>query len=342
MASTSMGWYQDTIKVSPIVMEASTPEDKKYMQSMGKDDIHQINGTLVQKLYSTIIERKDCDFGDIPSSKGDITKCKYYKSTIESLDVLSELMVKNEIPTMDVDIVKEAISNVKKYKPSFELAFSLKQDYLILFYNTIVMAIVDATSMIIADYMNYLVGPEQSRYDSVKSRIDNSRGRISIDSLQRFNNEVKVGHFDTMANNLNDAQRKNFTGAITGVVVAGVVITALVSVIPITRELIYFYYRSRVKLADYMDMQADFLELNKLGVQASSNKSAQQKKEIIKKQEKVILKCRRRADKLKINEEDIGTLAKKQVENDNKGFSLKSIEKQMFSNKMDGTSFNIV
>ena len=88
-------------------------------------------------------------------------------------------------------------------------------------------------------------------------------------------------------------------------------------------------------------MQADFLELNKLGVQASS-KSAQQKKEIIKKQEKIILKCRRRADKLKINDEDIGALAKKQVENDNKQFSLKSIEKQMFSNKMDGVNFNIV
>lgn len=339
MASVSTGWYQDSIAVSPIVMEASTPEDKNYMRTMNKDDIHQINGTLIQGLYRTIIERKDCDFGDIPDSKGDIEKCKYYKSTVESLDILSELMVKNEIPTTDVEIVKEAIANIKRFKPTFDLAFQLKQDYLILNYNTIVMAVIDATSMIIADYMNYLVGPEQSRYDSVKSRSDKSRGRISIDNLQRFNNEVKVGHFETMSNYMLDAQRKNFTGG--GIVIAGVVISALVSVIPITRELIYFYYRSRVKMSDYLDMQADFLELNKLGVQASS-KSAQQKKEIIKKQEKIILKCRRRADKLKINDEDIGALAKKQVENDNKGFSLKSIEKQMFSNKMNGTGFTIV
>ena len=148
-----------------------------------------------------------------------------------------------------------------------------------------------------------------------------------------------MGHFETAANYMLDAQRKNFTGS--GIVIAGVVISALVSIIPLTRELIYFYYRSRVKMSDYLDMQADFLELNKLGVQASS-KSAQQKKEIIKKQEKIILKCRRRADKLKINDEDIGALAKKQVENDNKGFSLKSIEKQMFSNNLNGTGFTIV
>jgi hypothetical protein len=201
------------------------------------------------------------------------------------------------------------------------------------------MAVIDATSMLIADYMNYLVGPEQSRYDTVKSRSDKGRGRISLENLQRFNGEVKVGHFETMANYLFDAQRKNFTG--TGIVITGVVITALVSVIPITRELIYFYYRTRVRLADYLDMQADFLELNRLGVEASS-KSAAQKKDILKKQEKIILKCRRRADKLKINDEDIGALAKKQVADDNKGFSLQNIEKQMFSNKMDGAGFTIV
>jgi hypothetical protein len=336
---TSRSWYPDIVKVSSIVTEASTPEDKKYIQGMNKDDIHQVNGTLVRELYKSVLDRKDCDFGDIPDSKGDIAKCKYYKSTQESLDVLTELMVKNAVPTTDVDIVKESVANIKRFKPTFELAFQLKQDYLILFYNTIVMAVIDATSMIIADYMNYLLGPEQSQYDTVKSKNDKGRGRISLDNLQRFNGEVKVGHFETMANYLLDAQRKNFTG--TGVVITGIVITALVSIVPITRELIYFYYRTRVQLSDYLDMQADFLELNKLGVQAS-NKSAQQKKDILKKQEKIILQCRRRSDKLKINDEDIGALAKKQVANDNKGFSLQNIEKQIFSNKMDGTGFTIV
>lgn len=339
MASTTIGWYQDVIRVNPIVMEASTPEDKQYMNKMSKDDIHQVNGTLIQGLYKTILERKDCDFGDIPNSKGDIEKCKYYKSTAECLEILNELMIKNEIPTTDVDIIKEAIGGIKKYKSTFEMAFDLNQDYLILFYNTIVMAVIDATSMVIANYMDYLVGPEQSKYDSVKSRNDKYRGRISLDNLQRFNNEVKVGHFDTMADYMLESQRKNFTG--TGIVITGMVIVALGSVVPITRELIYFYYRSRVKLSDYLSLQADFLELNKLGVQAS-NKTAQQKKDIIRKQEKIILKFRRKADKLKINDEDIGALARKQVENDNKQFSLKSIEKQMFTNKMDGASFNIV
>lgn len=335
---TSKSWYPDIVKVSSIVTEASSSEDKKYMQGMNKDDIHQINGTLVQGLYKTVLDRRDCDFGDIPDSQGDITKCKYYKSTWESLDVLGQLMTKNNIPTTEVDVVKESIANVKRFTSIFESAFHIKQDFLILTYNTIVMAVIDATSMIIADYMDYLLGPEQARYDSVRSRNDRGRGRISYTNLQRFNEEVRVGHFETMANYMLDAQRKNFTG--TGIVIAGVVITAMVSIVPITRELIYFYYRTRVKVSDYLNVQADFLELNKLSVQASS-KSAQQKKEILKKQEKIILQCRRTADKLKINDEDIGVLARKQVADDNKGFSLQNIEKQMFSNKMDGAGFTI-
>ena len=335
---TNRSWYPDIVKVSDIVTEASSPEDKKYIQTLGKDDIHQVNGTLVRGLYSTILERKNCDFGDIPDSKGDITKCNYYKTTQESLDILSELMTKNDIPTTEVDIINLSITNLKKHTATFENAFKLKQDYLILLYNTTVMAIVDSTSMIIAEYMNYLLGPEQSRYDAMKSRNDKGRGRISLDNLQRFNEEVRMGHLDTAATSLLEAQRKNFTG--TGVVIAGAAILALVSIVPITRELIYFFYSTKVKLSDYMDMQADFLELNKLGVQASS-KSAKEKQEILKKQEKVILKLRRSADKLKINDEDIGALARKNVTDDNKGFSLQNISKAMYSSKMDGTGFTI-
>jgi len=338
---------QPLVKVSPIVMEASSPEDQKYMRTMNKNDIHQINGALVQQLYRTILDRKECDFGDIPNSNGDITKCKYYKSTQESLDVLTELMTKNNIPLTDIDTINGSIGYLKKYQATFDQAFKLKVEYLILIYNTIVMAVIDSTSMLIADYMNYLLGPEQVRYDNQGSRNDKGRGRIAISNLQLFNDTCKNGQFDAMSSFLLDAGRKNFIGTgivaadVAGLAITGIVIMALVAIIPIIRELIYFYYNTRVKISDYLNMQADFLELNRLSVQAST-KSDKEKKEILKKQEKIILRCRKTADKLKINDEDISVLAKKQVASDNKGFSLQNIEKAIYQNKMNGTQFNIV
>ena len=47
------------IKVHDIVMEASSKEDQKFMRTMDKSDIHQVNGTLLQELYKSVLERKD-------------------------------------------------------------------------------------------------------------------------------------------------------------------------------------------------------------------------------------------------------------------------------------------
>lgn len=327
------------ITVDPIVIEASSQDDRAYIATMEKEDVHQVNGALIQGLYGTILERKDCDFGDIPASRGDITKVKYYKSTMECLDILEELMVKNNIPITDVRDVRNAVINIKSATPKFTMAFDMKQEYLIIFYNTIVMAVIDATTLLIAEYMNFIVGPEQERYDIMHVKNDRGRGKISLENLRRFNGEVKAGRFETVTDTLLNSNTSNFTG--TGIVIAGVAIMALKSVVPITRELIFMFYRSRVSLSDYMSMQADFLESNALGVKAS-NRSAQEKKVILKKQEKIILKLRRAADKLKINDEDISVYVKKEIANDNKGFSLKNVEKRIYDNKMDGVGFTIV
>lgn len=81
------------IKVNSIVMEASTKEDRKYMEKMSKDDIHKINGQQVQNLYQAVMKKSNIDFGDIPDSKGDIEKVKYYDSTVECLKALDRKSV---------------------------------------------------------------------------------------------------------------------------------------------------------------------------------------------------------------------------------------------------------
>lgn len=329
----------EAVYVDPIVMEASTPEDRRYMRVMEKNDIHQVNGVLVQGMYQSILERNDCDFGDIPDSRGDITKVKYYDSNMKCLDILEELMTKNNIPTKEIADVRQAVANIREATPQFTMAFDVKQEYLILFYNTIVTAVIDATTLLIAEYLNYIVGPEQERYDIMHVKSDKGRGKLSLDNLRRFNVEVQAGRFETVADTLLKEQRNNFIG--TGIIVAGAVIIALKSVVPITRELIFLFYKTRVSFADYMSMQADFLELNAMNVKAS-NKSAKEKKSILQKQEKIILKLRRKADKLRISDEDGAMYAKKTIADDNKGFSLKNVEKEIYANKMDGKGFTIV
>ena len=325
------------VLVNNIVMEASSEEDKKYMKSMSKDDINQINGTLLQNLYKSVIDRKNIDFGDIPDSAGDIEKMKYYANTVECLDTLEKLYRQHNIEEPTLVTIRTAISNMKKYRPQFQDGFRRKHDFIMLTYNSLAMSIIDATSFLIASFMDYVVSPNNAY--AVGKNANNSRGRVVTSSLEKFNSMSNNNQFGDALEYMLMEQRKNFAGET--VIVTGAIIMILLSIVPIIRELIFFYYHSRVRLSDYLNMQADFLEMNKLAVQASE-KSPTERKAIIKKQDDVIKKLRRKADKLQINDVDTNDVVKKEQKNEDSLWSLGNIEKQVSKNKLEGSSFMIV
>ena len=323
--------------VHSIVMEASSKEDRKYMSQMSKQDVHQVNGALIQNLYGSVIKRKDIDFGDIPDSNGDIEKVKFYKSTVESLDTLEELYRKNNIDEPSVGEVKRAISNMKKFRPQFTTGFRLKHEFVMITYNSLVMSIVDATSLLISSYVTYVVSADTNH--SLNHDVDKQRGYVSLENLRKFNTASENGNMVNALNYMTDEGRKAFAGE--EIIIGGAVIMCLLSIVPLIREIVYHYYASRVKIADYLNMQADFLEMNKLAVEASK-KSPAEKKNIIKKQSDIIKRMRKTADKLTINNVDTNDVVKKEIKNDNSLWSLQTIEKQLSNSKLNGVSLNIV
>ena len=324
-------------KVHSIVMEASSKEDKKYMEQMDKNDVVQVNAALVQNLYGSVMKMKDIDFGDIPDSDGDIERVKYYESTVESLNILADLYQKNNINDTAVNDIRLAISNMKMFKPQFVTGFKVKNEIIMVIYNSMVMCIIDATSSTIGAYMNYIVSSEQvyvARHNHTKQR-----GSVALDTIRKFNTACENG---TMADSLAYAlkeQKSAMMGA-DDVIITGTIIMALLAIIPFIRECIFFYYHSRVKLSDYLEMQADFLEMNKLAVETSA-RNPKEKKEIIKKQDALIKKMRKKADKLAINDVDTNDVAKKQIKEENSIWSLNNIEKKLTNDKLSGNGLNI-
>lgn len=323
--------------VHKIVMEASSSEEKKYASTMNKNDVHQINGTLIQNLYGSVIKRKDIDFGDIPASNGDIEKVKFYDSTIESLDTLEELYRKNNIDEPSVGEVKRAISNVKRFKPQFTTGFRLKHEFVMITYNSIVMSIIEATSLLISSYVTYVVGSDEAYM--LNHETDKKRGYVSLENLRQFNAACDNGNMANALKYMVDEGHKSFAGE--EVLIGGAVIMCLLSIVPLIREMVYYYYRCRVKMSDYLSMQADFLEMNKLAVEASK-KGPAERRNIVKKQETVIKRLRKTADKLTINNVDTNDVIKKELKDDNSIWSLGTIEKQLSKSKLNGTSLNII
>lgn len=327
-------------RVYSAVMEASSKEDQTYVKRMNKDDINQINAQSIQNLYELTLKKSNVDFGDIPASAGDIEKCKYYKNTSECLSIIDEMYKKNNITDETLTVVKTAISNMLKFRPQFMTGFKMKHEYIMLTYNSLVMAIIDASTLLIRSYINYVTSADDT-YRLVNN--DKKRGVVVIDSLRSFNQASDNG---TMAQSLKymldsrqGAMKNNFIE--TNIVITGVIIAGLLSIVPIMRELIYFYYHSRVKIADYLKMQSDFLEMNKLAVQAS-NRPPQERKQIVKKQEKVISDLRRASDKIMIDQVDTDDVVKKQIKDESSIFSLASIDKQISKNKLENNDIMIL
>lgn len=324
-------------KVNSIVMEASSKEDRQYMEKMSKDDIHKINGQQVQNLYQAVMKKSNIDFGDIPDSKGDIEKVKYYDSTIECLKALEELFRKNNINEPGVSVVKLSISNMKRFRPQFMNGFKSKHEFIMLTYNSLVMSIIDATSALVGSYMDFLV-TDNANY-AFNPHLDKKRSSVALSNLSSFNKYCERNQFGDALNYMLNEQTKNFMGET--VVVTGAIILCLLNIVPLIREIVYFYYHKRVQLSDYLEMQASFLEMNKLAVEASK-KSPSEKKSILKKQENAIKKMRKMSDKLSIKDVDTNDVVKKVEKEENSMWSLSNIEKQLSKNKLDGSTIKII
>ena len=136
-------------------------------------------------------------------------------------------------------------------------------------------------------------------------------------------------------------QKSGFIG--TGAIAITVgAIAALVAVVPLTRQLIYWYYRNKISIAEYLEVQAQFLEMHKLAVENSKARSSSEKRAIIKKQERVILKLHKAADKLSIKSSEQEDFMKKELKKDNSLFTLSQMEKQISDNKLNGVGIQIV
>src|SRR5699024_2590008 len=109
--------------------------------------------------------------------------------------------------------------------------------------------------------------------------------------------------------------------------VIGGVIAAVMSL----REMVFYMYYSRMKLSDYLKTQAMFLEINKQSLEANTNIPAKKRQDILKKQAEVIKKLNQWSDKIRVNSNLTTKEVKKNIENENRGWSLDTVKSQTTS-----------
>lgn len=304
-----------------------TMRQEREVLAYFEDANSSVTSKYLERLYMSVISKAHIDFDNIPVSAGDIEKYVGYKNMIDVLDNVNALAsnLNNKQVQQYVMTVKEAINNIRKLAPLYKKGFMMKNEYVMLEYNTFVYACVQATSTILYEFVDYVKRPDAT---TIKITLKNTKYRANtfyIDQLAKYNAVNKKMQYAKFLDGMLKDGEDNFIGAYTAIGVTAVVAVAL-AIIPVMRELVYQYYNIKSNISDALAQQAYFLELNKSVVEANSDFSKEKKADILMKQEKVKNLCLRVSDKLRVTHAKAMSAGEAAIRNDSKYMTLDNMK----------------
>ena len=277
-------------------MDLDDRETLKVLASINEADQNQVLYNLCGKLYEKLIDKvDDIDFGEIPSTKGDITKLSNYTNMMECVDILKNLLKEFKESTSTILEVEKAINNIKKRKELFQKGFRYNVELPIVIYSTMTLSVISSISFLISSCVEYIKMPNKDSFDIVVDRVAlvKSKDNLLFKNLSRFNEACVKGQIDTAINDVMKGLEKGFVGEYGFLVGATALVVLITCIIPLLRELIFFFYYSRTRLSDYFEVQANLLQMNIYNLQSNQEIDKDKKTKIIKKQSKLVDKFRK-------------------------------------------------
>lgn len=304
-------------------------ETRKVLLAVNEDDQNRILAALTSKLYDQIIDKVDeIDFGDIPRTKGDITKLPNYDKLVGCIDILKGILKEYKQKTEPVDTLEKAVKNIKERKDLFERAYRYNSEMPILVYSTMTLAVVSGVSYLIATCIEFVKQPANDFAVSLDvTAYRKSKDALMFNNLEKFNKICDNGQLDKVMDGIIRNHMKNFTGAEIGLFTGAVLAAGLVlGIIPVLRELVYFFYYSRTRVADYFEIQANLLIMNAHNLEVGKNiKSQEDKERVASRQLKIADLFKRIANFIAINVKDSETKTAKEIANNTKKYKTNEL-----------------
>lgn len=307
----------------------------KTMMSLNEAEQDQALVNLASRLYTAIVNKiTDIDFGKIPNSKGDITNIPNFMETKQCLETINDLLVKYKQPTTPTDTVLTAINNLKDNRRLFEKAFYTNSDFGIMYYNTIALSIITATSLLISASVELIKDPGIETYEIFldKLAVNKSKDSLLFKDLTKFNDLCKKGDMQKILDATNNSTKMMkeadilpFDETAVMEVVALPILTILGKIgayslillaLPLLHELVSVLYSIKQSVSDYFAVQAQLIELNTETLKYSYTHSPEEKEKIINKQLKIANKFKSIANKLAVKIKTGEKKAKEDIEKD--------------------------
>lgn len=283
----------------------------------------------LEKLYDSVIKKAHIDFDNIPDSKGEIVKYVGYTNLIEILTNLTNIASEHKSQELlkHVEVIRTAIDNLVRNADLYKMGFLKQNQFIMINYNVKVYNIIQSTSALLYDYIDYIKKPENTTY---VVNIKNNKYRASkfyLDQLFSFNELERTTNFRNYLKSVIDNGTKNFTGM--EILGLATVVSISLAIIPIMRELVYRFYMARTKISECLAQQAYYLEMNKAIIEANQDFNKNKKNSILIKQERIRNICLKLSEKIKVTHVKSMEAGKNEITKDNKLLTLDNIKKEV-------------
>ena len=277
---------------------------RAVLLSVNEADQNAVMTSLANKLYQHIVDKvDDIDFGTIPLSKGDVTKIDNYDQLTDCINIIAEILQQYNQNTESIETIATALQNIIDRTDMFTKAYKLNIEMPIIIYNTMVLSVVSSVSYMISACIEFIKAGDNQGFQIAldKAALSKTMNNVLFKDLARFNKICGSGEFDKAMNYVINQNTKNLTGwDMYNIGSVAMILGILLLIIPLIRELIFFFYYSRCKVADYFEAQASLLTINAYNIENNLTRGDKEKKEIANKQKKIADKFKKIAEAIKI------------------------------------------
>lgn len=287
---------------------------RKKVMLIEENDKQMIMSSLASKLYHFIVEKvDDIDYGDIPKSKGDISKIPHFLELKECLDTIREILVQNNDDTEPVDVILKSIENLRDSKDIWEKAYTMECQLPIIFYETIALSIVSSVSFLISTSIEYIKEPSEGSFRIAIDKVAYAKSKkgLLFKNLRKFNKAYANGEIHKTMEPLLRANQKvresvdmvneiSATAIVAGIVSAGVIASIIALIVPILHDLVSMFFCAKQSISEYFDIQANLLALNAETVKLDYTKSEDKRLKIYNKQMKIVETLKKISNKLAV------------------------------------------
>lgn len=351
---------EDYLKIVYEYCDLSDPDFKKRLIYVNEAEQNKVLMSLTAKLYANIVDKaNEIDYGDIPETKGDITKLKNYGMMVDTVATLRDIVKEFKQDPKAVNVISEAIANVETRKDEFTKAFRLGYEIPKLIYCTTVLAINDSIAYMIASCIEFIKTPKTESFDMVLDvmRYKKAKDYLIFSNLDKLNREFKNGNIDKImkaiskgavdkamteaADSINLANPKvGKKLSLAGSILLGVALAAvafiLFAILGIFQDIVFFFYNMRNNYSQYLEMQAMVMEANANNLDINHPEwDDAKKKEVYDRQMKLVDKWRNRAEKWRV------TAKKAEVDTERELKNIKKLDSDAFedASKYDSSLF---